>query len=233
MLSIVCPIYNEEENVKDLLDSISNYVKVDKEILFIYDFEQDRTIEVIKKIENDYPFKITLIKNKYGKGVLNAIKTGLESSQNKAILVVMADLSDDLSIVDRMYDMIINKGYDVVCGSRYVKGGKQIGGPFIKKTLSRLAGLSLHFFTGIATYDITNSFKMYNRDFIKEIKIESKGGFEIGMEITVKAFIMNRKIGEIPSIWKDREKGKSRFKLMKWIVQYLRWYFYAFRKFLR
>ena len=74
---------------------------------------------------------------------------------------------------------------------------------------------------------------MYNKSFLNQIRIESDGGFEIGMEICVKAFVMGRKIGEIPSIWRDRTKGKSKFKILKWLPKYLKWYFYAFRKFLK
>ncbi|HOJ86352.1 MAG TPA: glycosyltransferase [Elusimicrobiales bacterium] len=231
MLSLVVPIYNEAENVENLLNNIHKNINIPMEILFIYDMDWDNTLPVIKSISKNYNSEIKLIKNKYSKGVLNAIKTGFEEAKNKAILVIMADLSDDLSIVNGMYDMISNQGYDIVCGSRYARGGKQIGGPIIKKTISKLAGLSLHFLTGIPTHDITNSFKMYNKDFLKRINIESTGGFEIGMEITVKAFVMGAKIGEIPSVWTDRVKGKSRFKLLKWLPKYLKWYFYAFKKF--
>jgi len=231
MISIVVPVYNESENVVPLIDEIDLKIKTPKKVIFIYDMDDDNTLPVIKRIYNKYNFNIETVKNKYGRGVAKAIKTGLEVSDTDAVLVMMADLSDDLSIVDRMYEMI-KSGYDIVCGSRYMKGGKQIGGPLIKKTISQLAGLSLYYLTGIPTHDITNSFKMYNKSFLNQIRIESDGGFEIGMEICVKAFVMGRKIGEIPSIWRDRTKGKSKFKILKWLPKYLKWYFYAFKKFL-
>jgi len=143
----------------------------------------------------------------------------------------MADLSDDLGAVDEMYRLIMDEGYDVVCGSRYMKGGRQLGGPFLKRLLSRMAGVSLHYLTGIPTHDVTNSFKMYRRSFLMNTKIESEGGFEIGMELTVKAFISGLKITELPVTWTDRVAGKSRFQMWPWIPNYLRWYFYAFKKF--
>jgi len=83
---------------------------------------------------------VMLVKNKYGSGALNAIKTGFESIDDGIVLVVMADLSDDLGKVDEMFKKI-NEGYDIVCGSRYMKGGKQIGGLWFKKLLSRTAGI--------------------------------------------------------------------------------------------
>ncbi len=229
MITIICPVYNEKENIKKLLDEIELKIKTEKEILIIYDFEEDNTLPVISQIKSNYSFKITTVKNIYGKGVLNAIKTGLKLAKSDTLLVIMADLSDDLSVVDKMYELI-KDGYDIVCGSRYMKGGKQIGGPFIKKLLSKLAGLSLHILTGIPTHDITNSFKMYSKKVVDEIEIESTGGFEIGMEITIKAYVMGKKITEIPSIWKERVYGKSRFKIIRWLPKYLKWYFYALKK---
>jgi glycosyltransferase involved in cell wall biosynthesis len=232
MIGIVVPVYYEDENIENLLNEIERKIKNSKKVFIVYDVDEDPTVPVVFNLIDSYSFEIKLVKNKYGRGVAKAIKTGLEISDTDAVLVIMADLSDDLSIVDRMYEMIKN-GYDIVCGSRYMKGGKQIGGPLIKKTISRLAGLSLYYLTAIPTHDITNSFKMYNKSFLNQIRIESDGGFEIGMEICVKAFVMGRKIGEIPSIWRDRTKGKSKFKILKWLPKYLKWYFYAFRKFLK
>ena len=144
-------------------------------------------------------------------------------------MVVMANSSDDLSIVDSMFGEI-NQGYDIVCGSRYMKGGSQVGGPRFKKLLSRIAGISLHLITRIPTHDITNSFKMYRKSVLNNMEIESNGGFEIGMEIVIKAFSKGYKITEVPSTWKDRVAGKSRFRLLKWLPQYIRWYLYAIRE---
>jgi dolichol-phosphate mannosyltransferase len=131
--------------------------------------------------------------------------------------------------VDSMFEKM-NQGYDIVCGCRYMKGGKQVGGPIIKGLLSRLAGNSLHLIAGIPTHDISNSFKMYRKSVLAEIEIESSGGFEIGMEIVVKAFFKGYRITEVPSTWLDRTAGKSRFKLMKWLPGYIRWYLYALTK---
>jgi hypothetical protein len=108
-----------------------------------------------------------------------------------------------------------------------MNGGSQKGGPKFKGFLSRMAGCSLRWLTGIPTHDITNSFKMYRKSVIDTIEIESDGGFEIGMELTVKAFVAGYKIAEIPSSWQDRTAGESRFRLWKWLPKYLRWYWFA------
>jgi hypothetical protein len=129
-----------------------------------------------------------------------------------------------------MYRKITEEGYDIVCGSRYMKGGCQKGGPKLKGFLSKIGGLSLHWLTEIPTHDISNSFKMYRKSIIDMMEIESDGGFEIGMELTVKAFAAGYKIAEIPSSWADRTTGESRFHLWKWLPKYLKWYAWTIRR---
>ncbi len=229
MISLIVPVYNEAENIGRLLVEIKSKINVPLELVVVYDNDEDNTIPMINKLSPFYDFKINLVKNHWGKGALNAIKTGFKEAGQEAILVVMADLADDLEVVNEMYELN-RQGYDVVCGSRYMLGGGQIGGPWLKKTISRMAGVSLHYLARIPTHDVTNSFKMYSKRLINNIEIESTGGFEIGMEITVKAFIYGYKITEVPSIWTDREAGVSRFKMWEWMPNYLHWYGFALRK---
>jgi len=111
-----------------------------------------------------------------------------------------------------------------------MKGGRQVGGPLLKKTISRIADVSLRYIAGLPTHDATNSFKLYRRTMLGSIEIKSDGGFEIGMEIVVKAHFGGFRVTEVPCVWMDREKGESRFKILKWAPKYLRWYFYAMEK---
>ena len=226
-LHIAIPVYNEADNIVNVLDEIEVKVSTPHRISIIYDFDEDTTLPVVNKFIQELQVKcIALIKNHYGRGVLNAIKTGFDVATDGVILIVMADSSDDLSVVDVMFEKI-NHGSDIVCGSRYMKGGSQIGGPRFKNLLSRTAGISLCWITGLPTHDPTNSFKMYRKSALQNMVIESSGGFEIGMEIVVKAFLMGYKITEVPSTWRDRTAGISRFKLRKWLPKYIRWYSYA------
>jgi len=119
-VSIVCPVYNEAENIEKLFNEIDLKIKTHSEIIVVYDMDEDTTIPVIKRISGRYKSEIKLIKNFYGIGVLNAIKTGFDNANGSAVLVVMADLSDDLRVVDEMYRLVNDDGYDVVCGSRYI-----------------------------------------------------------------------------------------------------------------
>lgn len=226
-ISIVCPVYKEDKNISRVLSTINSQVTTPHEILLIYDFPEDPTVPAAKKfISQQKATNIRLIKNSIdtSRGVLNAIKTGFKVARGQAIVVMMADLSDDVSQVDEMYKLI-KAGYDVVCASRWAKGGQKIGGPLMKTLLSRLAGLSLHYLFGVPTTDATNAYKMYRKRVLDRITIESTGGFEYSLEITLKAFKQGYKITEIPTVWKDRIAGTSNFKLFQWLPSYLKQYF--------
>lgn len=228
-LSIIIPVYNEGESIRKVIQGIESVIKIPHETLLVYDFSQDSTVEPANKLKKVYP-SIKLVKNKYGRGALNAIKTGLREGKGETILVTMADCSDDpKSIIDMLKE--IDKGADIVCGSRYMKDGKKIGGPFLKSFLSWLAGISAKFVMGIPTHDLTNSFKLYRKSLLRKIKIESQGGFELGMEILVKGYFQyGAKVSEVPTVWHDRTEGKSRFRLLNWLPRYIHWYIWALKK---
>jgi len=225
-LSVVCPVYNEGRNVGPLLERLSQEIAVPMELVVVHDSEDDDTLPALAMLRP--PFPVRVVRNRFGRGALNAIKTGFAEATAPATLVVMADLSDDLRAVPRMLELV-DAGYDVVCGSRYMPGGRQIGGPLLKGLLSRTAGVSLHWLAGVPTRDVTNSFKMYRTSFLRSLTFESSGGFEIGMEAVVKAYVGGGRIAEVPSTWTDRVAGQSRFRLWRWLPRYLRWYLYAFK----
>ena len=228
-LTLVCPVYNEAENAPALLERLGADIATPFELLVVYDRDDDTTLPVLRSLAERYRFSVRPVKNKYGRGALNAVKTGLESAEGTAVAVIMADLADDLRTVDRMYDLISGGGYDLVAGSRYMPGGAQIGGPLLKKMLSRLAGATLHLLAGLPTRDLTNNFKMYRTAMVRGLPIESRGGFEIAAELTVKAYAHGYRITEVPSTWRDRTAGASRFRLWAWAPHYLRWYWYGMR----
>ena len=227
-LDLVIPVYNEGENICRTLGEIQEKVRTPYRIWIVYDFDEDNTLPAIRGWNGGPAGTLRLARNRYGRGVLNAIKTGFDLVEDGVVLVVMADSSDDLAVADAMFAKI-NEGYDLVCGSRYMKGGRQIGGPRLKKFMSWAAGMSLRYIAGMPTHDVSNSFKMYTTKVLKGVQIESAGGFEIGMEILVKAHAQGYRIAEVPSTWRDRTAGKSRFRLWKWLPSYLHWYWFAMR----
>jgi len=227
-LTIVIPVYNEGLNFGRLWLEIAQHLDFPFTALIAYDFEEDDTLPVVEKIRSQGETRLKLVKNSYGRGVVGAIRSGFDRAADGPVLVLMADLSDDLSRVGPMLELY-ERGSHIVVGSRYMKGGRLIGGPRFKQALSRLSGLSLCWVRGIPTHDATNAFKIYDRAMLDAIRIESKGGFELSLEITVKAFLAGYVISETPTAWLDRTAGQSRFRLWKWLPHYLRWYFMAFR----
>jgi hypothetical protein len=159
--------------------------------------------------------------------VLNAMKAGIAATTGPYVLISMADGSDEPHVVDRMV-ALARDGADVVSASRYMKGGHQVGGPLPKRLMSRAAGLSLHHLAGVPTHDPTNNFKLYRRTFLATTPIESRAGFELALELTVKATIAGARVAELPTTWRDRTAGQSNFKLRKWLPHYLHWYRVAF-----
>jgi dolichol-phosphate mannosyltransferase len=225
-VDLIMPVYNEGPNIARALAEIAAKIPNEKRVLIVFDFDEDDTLPVVRALQGQYPW-VELVRNTIGRGVLNAVRAGIAATTAEVVIVTMADLADDLGIVPEMVRLILAEGFDVVCASRYMTGGRQIGGPGLKKFLSRAAGLSLHRLAGLPTHDATNAFRAYRRALLSEIVIESRGGFEYSLEITAKAFAAGKKITEIPTTWRDRSAGQSRFQLRKWLPHYLHWYWYT------
>jgi glycosyltransferase involved in cell wall biosynthesis len=231
-LSVVIPVYNEGENVVPTLRGVVEKTRTRPlEVLVVHDFDEDTTVPVVRKLQAELP-EVRLHRNTLGRGVLNAIKSGMAAAAAPYVLVTMGDGSDDPKDIDPMYALALG-GADVVAGSRYMRGGHQVGGPLLKRLMSRTAGLSLHWIAGVPTHDPTNNFKLYRRSFLDATPIESEAGFELALELTVKATLAGRRVAEVPTTWRDRTAGTSNFQLRKWLPHYLRWYLVALRGRLR
>ena len=193
-----------------------------------YDHDADSTLPALAALpETDKPSSVRTVRNELGPGVRYAIEAGMRAANSPVVVVMMCDASDDFANVNDMVTLA-EEGADVVCASRYMPGGAQIGGPWLKRLLSRTAGLTSHWFAGLPTHDPTNSFKAYRREFLDATTIESEAGFSLGIELTVKAHFHGGRVAEVPTVWRDRSAGESRFRLMAWLPQYLHWYFWAF-----
>ena len=227
-LAIVVPVYNEGENFPALRKALLENVRTPFEVFVVYDFDEDTTVPAVQRAIDAGDQRFHLVKNSAARGVVGALRTGFQKVQNAPLLVMMGDLSDDLIIVDQMV-ALYRQGAHVVVASRYMKGGQQIGGPLLKRTLSRCAGLSLHYLRGLPIHDATNSFKLYDAAMLNSFNLESQAGFALSLEITVKAFLAGGHLAEVPTTWRDRTAGASRFRLLQWLPSYLHWYFHAFR----
>ena len=225
-LAIILPVYNEGEAVEPVLRALSAQVRTRHELVVVYDFDGDSTAPVVTRLAGEIP-GLRGLRNDLGRGVLNAMKAGIAGTSAPYVLISMADGSDEPQVVDPMM-ALARAGADVVAASRYMRGGHQVGGPLFKRLMSRAAGLTLHWFAGVPTHDPTNNFKLYSRRFLDATTIESQAGFELALELTVKATLDGRRVAEVPTTWRDRTAGQSNFKLRKWLPHYLHWYKVAF-----
>jgi dolichol-phosphate mannosyltransferase len=219
----VIPVYNEGENVVPTLQGVVERTHMRPlEVLVVHDFDEDTTVPVVKRLQAEMP-ELRLLRNTLGRGVLNAMKSGLRAARAQYVVVTMGDGSDDSNDIDAMYELA-RGGADVVAGSRYMRGGRQLGGPLLKRTMSRTAGLSLHWLGGVPVHDATSNFRLYSKRLLNQVTIESTGGFELGIELTVKAHLLGMRVAEVPTTWRDRTAGTSRFRLWQWLPRYLKWY---------
>ncbi len=225
-VSVVIPAYNEGQRIVPVLDRLFEAITLECEILVVVDMPEDTTVAVVESYPVAEP-RLRPVVNSYGRGPANAIRFGIHAAAAPCVVVTMADGSDDPRQIDDLA-RLVDRGVVVAAASRYMPGGQQVGGPRLKGLLSRLAGRSLHVLTHIGTRDATNSFKAYSTEFVRQVGIDSRVGFEIGLELTAKAKRLRLPVAEIPTIWLDRQTGESNFKLAAWIPSYLRWYRFAF-----
>lgn len=230
-VSVVIPVYQEGEAVIACLERIGREVLLPAEILVVHDTPDDPTVAYAQRAATRDP-RIRTVHNTYGRGPANAIRYGIDVAGAPVAVVTMADGCDDPRQIDDLA-RLVDRGVVVAAASRYMPGGQQVGGPRLKRLLSRMAGHSLHLLARVGTRDATNSFKAYDTAFVRTVGIESRTGFEIGLELTVKATRLGLPVAEIPTIWLDRQLGQSRFDLGRFIPAYLRWYRFAFGRRLR
>ena len=220
-LDIIIPVFREEGNILKTLEEILKNVKINFRILVIYDFEEDPTLTIIKK--NFKKNEIICIKNKYF-GFNGAIKTGFESVVSNATLLYPADDHQNFNLISKMFDKF-NEGYDVVCASRFIKGGSYEGAPLLKKIIVKFVSFTLSNFTSLPTKDATNGFRLFSKNVIKKFPIKSKYGFTFSIELLAKAHRNKLRITELPEKWPVRTSGESKFKYYT-IPFYFKWYLY-------
>ncbi len=224
-VSVVIPVYNEGPAVIPILNRIFEAVTLPAEVLVVYDTPSDTTAPyLVEYARRDA--RLRPLHNTLGGGPAQALRYGIDHAAADVVVVTMADGSDDPMQIDQL-TRLVERGVVVACASRYMRGGQQVGGPWLKSRISRLAGVSLHMVGRVGTHDATNSFKAYSRDFVQRVGIDSDAGFELGIEMVAKARRHGRPVAELPTIWLDRAGGTSNFKMKSWIPRYLHWYLYA------
>jgi dolichol-phosphate mannosyltransferase len=225
-VSVVIPAYNEGENIVPVLERLFEALMLPCEVLVVVDDPADSTRPVVQRLAEREP-RLHCLVNTYGRGPANAIRYGIDHATTPVTVVTMADGCDDVRQIDDLV-RLVERGVAVAAASRYMAGGQRVGGPLAKGLMSAAAGRSLRMLARVGTRDATNSFKAYSTAFVRAVGIESRDGFEIGIELTAKARRLRLPIAEIPTIWLDRQEGMSNFRTAAWLPKYLRWYGFAF-----
>jgi glycosyltransferase involved in cell wall biosynthesis len=225
-IDILIPVFNENETIVKTVKNILESVNYNFKILICYDYDEDPTLKIIK--ENFKKHENILFVKNFSQGFNNALISGLRVSKAHTFIFYMADDHVNHGLINLCYKKY-EEGYEVVCPSRFIKGGKMIGNPFLKDLLTRLTSFFLFYFTSFPIKDSTNSFRLFSSTLLNKINIESQKGFTLSLELTAKAHRLGYKIIEIPTTWIEREKGKSRFKIFSFIPPYTKWLFYIIK----
>ena len=226
-LDIIIPVYNEGQNIINLIKNIENEVIYDFQILICYDNESDTTLNFLKK-KDSIKSKILLVKNPQ-QGPNSAIRAGINSSEAEIVLIYMADDFENIKLINKMVELI-EKGNDLIIPSRFIKGGKMLGAKKMKKMVTILGSYLIYYIAGIPFKDCTNAFKMFSKNLKKKIEFKSTKGFTFALELTVKSYLLKSKIYEIPSIWIEASDRKSNFKIIKWLPYYIYWLLFSIVK---
>jgi len=219
--SIVIPVYNEEGNLPSLMDSLielRDKLKWNCEIVIVNDNSSDNTPEICDKLVNKYNFIIAIHRVKGNNGMGYALIEGTKKANGKNILWTMGDKSDDVNTYDEIIEAL-NK-YDVVFGSRYMKGGSRGDLGMEKAFLSEGYTFLCRGIFGIPVHDITNAFRGFKKEVFNNINLES-GDFAISPEFAIKSHLKGYKLGEVPTRYTDRKAGKGKFKMMKMGIRYV------------
>jgi dolichol-phosphate mannosyltransferase len=226
-LDIVIPVYNEGSNILATLSALAKEVRTPARAMICYDFEEDDTLLAMRSNPAAYAgLDVSFVRNA-GRGAHAAVIAGFAASTAPIVVVYPADDDFNAAIVDRMV-ALVRDGCDIVCASRFLPGGTMEGCPWLKAILVRTAAFTLHNFAAVPTRDPTSGFRMFSRRVVEQIEIESNEGFCYSIELLVKAHRLGWRVGEVPARWFERKHGASRFRVLKWLPAYLRWYRYAF-----
>lgn len=223
-LQILIPVYNEGDKIRKVLDALNVHVRTSAEIHILYDRDEDNTLSSLTGYASRIP--VRMVKNT-GRGVHGAVMTGFANATAPAVLVLPADDTFNAPIIDGMAAKF-RAGADIVVASRFMRGGCMKGCPWLKAFLVRSAAFTLHHLARIPAHDASNGFRLFSLKLLRKVRIESTEGWAFSIELLVKCHRLGWRIVETPAQWFERDSGKSRFRLWKWLPIYLRWYRFAF-----
>jgi dolichol-phosphate mannosyltransferase len=226
-LSILLPVRNEGINLRIMVKLLKAVVEVPHELLIVYDFPEDDSIPAIRAMQNNYS-NLHLVHNQRGRGVVNAIRAGVDAAVGEYVLIFAADEVGPLLAIEDML-ALMREGCDLVSCSRYAHGGRRLGGSVVGGALSRIANRLFHRIAGCVLSDATTGIKLFRRSMFSALNLEARPvGWAVTFEIAMKAQLAGWKLGEVPVISIDRlYGGESAFRLWPWTGEYLRWFLWG------
>ncbi|MBI2101428.1 glycosyltransferase [Candidatus Woesearchaeota archaeon] len=225
--SIVIPAHNESENLVRLLKSACSALQKTNEkfeIIAVNDNSTDDSLEMLKSLKRQIK-EVVIVNRTKNPGVGYAIREGLGNAKGDVIITMDGDLSHDPSEIPKFLGLL--NGYDMVCGSRYIKGGKAdmaLG----RVVISGLFNFVFRVLIGLPIRDFTSGYRAYKREVVKKIRLKSKT-FGIYIEIPIKAHLAGFRLAEIPISYHKREFGKSNLNYFRQGPEYFKVIFEALR----
>jgi dolichol-phosphate mannosyltransferase len=221
-LSIVIPARDESGCIASTVEHLDLELRLNNvphEIIVVDDGSSDQTWQILTELVHRVPALVP-VRNVGEHGFGRAIIYGLDQIKGDAVVIMMADESDDCSDVVRYWNLL-NKGWDCVFGSRFVKGGGVIDYPAIKLALNRLANFFISVLFNIRLNDTTNAFKAYRKTVIDGCRPLIAPHFNLTIEIPLKAIVRGYSWVVMPITWRNCRTGVSKLKIKEMGSRYL------------
>lgn len=222
LLSVVIPARDEEGCICSTVQHLNLELRlqhVPHEIIVVDDGSSDHTWQRLQDLQINMP-ELKPLQNKGLNGFGRAIICGLDHMTGDAVVIMMADESDDCRDVVRYWHEL-NMGYDCVFGSRFIKGGGTIDYPLLKYVMNRLANIFLKMLFHIRLNDTTNAFKAYRREVIAGCRPLIAPHFNLTVELPLKAIVRGFSWTVIPITWRNRRSGVAKLKIKEMGSRYL------------
>jgi len=222
LLSVVVPARDEDGCIAATVEHLHLELtlnRVPHEIVVVDDGSTDRTWDILRGLQSDNP-ALRPVKNDGMQGFGHAIAKGIDLASGDAVVIMMADESDDCRDVVR-YWKLLNEGWDCVFGSRFLKGGGLIDYPWLKLRINRLANLFIRVLFKVPLNDTTNAFKAYRKTALDGCRPFLSPHFNLTVELPLKAIVRGYSWTVIPITWRNRRTGTPKLKLKEMGSRYL------------
>ena len=230
ILSVVIPAFNEEGSIEKTITEIYNVLEKKKilhEILVVNDNSTDKTLKILEWLSKEIK-TLKYYTNSGPNGFGYAVRYGLQKFSGDCVAIMMADLSDSPNDLVLFYNKMVKDNLDCVFGSRFIKGGKTVDYPVLKKIINRISNNIIRVLIGISYNDTTNAFKLYKKETIQGLKPIISPHFNLTIELPLKAIIRGYSYEVIPNSWHNRQHGVSKLKIREMGSRYFFILMYCF-----